>query len=1039
MKNVSNAFKKVIKDGGPFYAYAKVTLSNGTQLELNSKDDFYIEGNNYTESSESGFPLGVAVAKTIDIGIDNSDERFSGYDFYYARIAFYTEADLEDGRKERILEGTFTVVDSVAPGDTIEFTASNDMYKADITYVPKASFPTTALIFLKDVCTQCGMRLGDASFVNDDFEIRQKPDGLTCRQAIGYVAQIAGGNAVVDANNNLHIKSYQSLGITNTDLISGGTFKQELNKKISGGVFGQDTDYLITSGDFNTTDNYIMLTDFTSDPDVGTDDVTITGLSTEVESEDENNDTSTLIYGTDNYCLKIDNPLIKGNEEEALRMIGDILIGLSVRPFSGSFFPNPTIEFMDPVYLVDRKNNVYRSFVSSFTFNYLGDCKVSNDTESPERNKGTYYSNATEVYRKAKEEVQKNKTEWEKAMEELANRVNNSSGLYMTKEEQEDGSSIYYMHDKPTLEESMIVWKMTAEAMAVSTDGGKTWNAGLTVDGTLITKIMNTIGLNFDWGVGGTLIIQTPSGEQTLYVNAETGEVRIVANSFTLKGKSIEEIVQENTESYVDAVLPEKVKAMSTQYFGDYMPNASNEPAVNWKTEEEKKAHLNDLFYYSSDFMKGKLYRWIEFSDSGVYLWEPFEDNDIEKAMSAASTAQDTADGKRRVFTSTPFPPYDVGDLWAQGTDGDLMRCKKAKESGDSYASTDWEKASKYTDDTKANEAYDYAVSKFNVTNNAIIAEVTRAKNAESVLSSSIEINANAIKQKVSAGEVESIIEQNADSIRLRADRISWDSTYSSMTSSGKFTCEEATINGAFTSEELYGGKRKGITIEEGTIRGFYGSTTTGLLDLSAMYDDGDRHVALKGYDYLHLQAGTEILVEDYVSFIDSVYFNNSVEFTNWVYFTSDVEFEYKSHFRKAPELYNLDHVSSGGHIVFGSDGVTLAYLASSSKRYKNHVKDMTDRDAEKLLDIHVVWFKYKDGYLSQTDHMCGKEIPGFYAEELNDVIPDVVQYDKNGKPEDWNYRAMIPYMVQLLKKQNEEIKELKNEVNKLKGMIRSD
>ena len=70
---------------------------------------------------------------------------------------------------------------------------------------------------------------------------------------------------------------------------------------------------------------------------------------------------------------------------------------------------------------------------------------------------------------------------------------------------------------------------------------------------------------------------------------------------------------------------------------------------------------------------------------------------------------------------------------------------------------------------------------------------------------------------------------------------------------------------------------------------------------------------------------------------------------------------------------------------------------------------------------------------------MCGKEIPGFYAEELNDVIPDVVQYDKDGKPEDWNYRAMIPYMVQLLKKQNEEIKELKNEVNKLKGMIRSD
>ena len=99
----------------------KVTLSNGTQLELNSKDDFTFLGIITQNPAKVGFPLGVAVAKTIDIGIDNSDERFSNYDFYYARIAFYTEADLEDGRTERILEGTFTVVDSIAPGDTIEF------------------------------------------------------------------------------------------------------------------------------------------------------------------------------------------------------------------------------------------------------------------------------------------------------------------------------------------------------------------------------------------------------------------------------------------------------------------------------------------------------------------------------------------------------------------------------------------------------------------------------------------------------------------------------------------------------------------------------------------------------------------------------------------------------------------------------------------------------------------------------------------------------------------------------------------------------
>ena len=140
-------------------------------------------------------------------------------------------------------------------------------------------------------------------------------------------------------------------------------------------------------------------------------------------------------------------------------------------------------------------------------------------------------------------------------MEELSNRINNSSGLYMTSEEQTDGSSIYYMHDKPTLEESMIVWKITAEAVAVSTDGGKTYNAGLTVDGTLIAKIMNTIGINFDWGVGGSLIIKDKNNAETFYVDAETGIVRIVADSFTLRGKTIEKITSDQLNDFNDSEL----------------------------------------------------------------------------------------------------------------------------------------------------------------------------------------------------------------------------------------------------------------------------------------------------------------------------------------------------------------------------------------------------------------------------------------------------------------------------------------------------
>lgn len=909
MKNVSNAFKKVIKDGGPFYAYAKVTLSNGTQLELNSRDDFYIDGNNYTESSESGFPLGAAIAKTIDIGIDNSDERFSNYDFYYAQIAFYTEADLEDGRTERILEGTFTVVDSIVPGDTIEFTASNDMYKADITYVPKASFPTTALIFLKDVCTQCGIRLGDASFVNDDFEIRQKPDGLTCRQAIGYVAQIAGGNAVVDANNNLHIKSYQSLGITSTDLISGGTFKQELNKKISGGVFGQDADYLITSGDFNTTDNYIMLTDFTSDPDVGTDDVIITGLSTEVEvkTEEGSSETSTLLYGTDDYCLKIDNPLIKGNEEKALRMIGDILIGLSVRPFSGSFFPNPTIEFMDPVYLVDRKNNVYRSFVSSFTFNYLGDCTVSNDTESPERNKGIYYSNATEVYRKAKEEVQKNKTEWEKAVEGLGNRLDNTSGLYPTKVKQPDGSTIYYLHDKPTLEESEVVIKITAQAFGVSTDGGETYPVGLTVDGEAIIKILQTIGVNADWINTGTLVIKDPDGNVMFSADTETGIVRIVAQSFLLSGKTIEQIADEQVNSFVSSVYDPKIAELQKQidgqietFYYDYEPSLNNEPASEWITETERQKHEGDLFYWKS---KGYAYRF--FRDGNTWKWQMVQDTDVTKALQQAAEAQNTADSKRRVFLSTPVPPYDEGDLWTQGADGDIMTCINSRKSG-VYVSTDWEKANKYTDDSAVEDLDD------SLDQQGVFDRLTNNGQTQGIylIGDKLYINADYIKSgKLSANYIEGGTLVLGGSVNGRlviktstGSQIGYiDNTgvnFEQGTFSGRLVAATGTFSGTLSAAsgtfkgEVSSGGTSGpnVTINDGIIALKYVNSTSGYIsgrdwNSNADFTSGYKSVRLAGIEGISFLTNGTLAVANYRASNNnpSVYYYGQTRKVNYV------------------------------------------------------------------------------------------------------------------------------------------------------------
>lgn len=714
-KNVSDNFKNIIKTGGAFYAYAKVTLSNGSTFELDSKNNFMSTGNGYSEGSESGFPLGSAISKSIRITIDNAlvaeellqditneniqdttgdnistlIQKFSA-DLYNARIVLYTEVDIPNGTQERVQEGIFTVVDSVYPGEVIEITAYDDMYKADQEFVSKLTYPVSAQMLLNEVCDYCDITLGSASFKNNDFQIQQPPNKLTGRQIIGYIAQIAVGNAYVDYNGRLQIKSYAL---------------SEIEEEID-------------PNDIETESGKHIISQYTSDPTISVEDVIITGVSTTIESEDYSKEDETYLVGSEDYAIKIDNPLISGNEKEAVDLISDVIIGMKFRPFSGTFIPNPTIEFMDECYLVDRKDNVYYSFVTLHDFDYLGNSMIANETDPPQKYNGTYYSEASEAYQKAKKGIEINKNQWEQAIENLSQQVANASGLYTTEEEQPDGSTIFYMHNKPTLEESDIVWKMTAETLTVSTDGGHSWNAGITVNGEVIARIMNTIGINFDWGVGGTLIIQDEEGNQTAYIDADTGTVRLAVESLTITGKTVQEIASEQSDetlnNFVDSVYNPAIGNLQAQidgqietYYYDYEPTLNNEPASEWTTEEERRNHEGDLFYWKS---KGYAYRF--FKDGDTWKWQMVQDTDITKALEEAADAKDTADQKRRVFVTQPYPPYDVGDLWVGDDTSEMMRCQRARSSG-SYVASDWIKAVKYTDDS---ELYNFVQNDYNET-----------------------------------------------------------------------------------------------------------------------------------------------------------------------------------------------------------------------------------------------------------------------------------------------------------------------------------
>lgn len=141
--------------------------------------------------------------------------------------------------------------------------------------------------------------------------------------------------------------------------------------------------------------------------------------------------------------------------------------------------------------------------------------------------------------------------------------------------------------------------------------------------------------------------------------------------------------------------LKDQIDGAIQTWFYDGIPNALTEPEVHWTTEKDRQTHLGDLYY---DNQTGFCYRYM--NQNGVYSWARIKDTEVTKALADAANAQTTANAKKRIFVTTPKPPYDIGDLWVQGSNGDIMRCQTPKIASQAYAASDWVKASKYTDDT---------------------------------------------------------------------------------------------------------------------------------------------------------------------------------------------------------------------------------------------------------------------------------------------------------------------------------------------------
>ncbi len=703
MRNLSTEFKEQQNSGNRNYLkYADFTFTDGSTLSITDKD-LWSNGFKFEDAvSQSGsFDIGAAIVNKLTLQINNFSGKYTDYIWDGARVVCHIGLELSTGI-EKIRICTMTVTDAPYQNTAIiSLTCEDSMRLFDRDYSDsKLTYPATRLQIIQDACEVCGVTLQSTRFDNDDFVIQNRPDdsSITFRQVIAWIAQMGCQWAKTDAYGRLCLGWYKN------ELPDDFYNKEEVPwKDIEG------KDILDTTGAQIIT---VMQKGITAIDTNGFTpwlyDIEITGVKvTEYVENSSQNEAKTYQSGEYGYVIEIsDNKLIQeGSGEKICQIIADRCVGLKFRPFTTGALTNIAWEAGDTIEISDRNGKQYKSFLTSVALNPGTFEQLECSAKSVSRNKQKQYSLNQQVQAENKKNLRDERTAREKAIEELSNRLAESSGVYTTVEQQPDGSNIYYLHNKPQLSDSDIVWKMTAEAWAVSTDGGQHWNGGMTVDGDVIARILNATGINADWINTGTIKAIDKDGNTTFLVDVTTGRVIINADSVQIKGKDVNAIAKEKAETEVNNFisntyttdinnLQSQIDGQIETFFYDYEPTLQNIPASGWTTNEERKKHEGDLFYWKS---KGYAYRFMQ--DGATWKWQLVQDTDITLALAAAEKAQDTANHKRRVFVVQPEPPYDIGDLWTQGSNGDLMRCKVARASG-SYSVDDWEKASKYTDDS---------------------------------------------------------------------------------------------------------------------------------------------------------------------------------------------------------------------------------------------------------------------------------------------------------------------------------------------------
>nr|DAE75000.1 MAG TPA: tail protein [Bacteriophage sp.] len=586
-----------------------------------------IGNNDFSDCAESSsFPVGATVCKTMRLELDNTEDQWKNYNFYQAKVHAYlklqtsvaesasesiwmddfyepildidgnsivlSRAASED-RYETIDKGVYTITTPEQYGEILSFTALDDMYKTNAKYYSALTLPQPIMALVRDACESLNIPMGFSSMAHGNVIVTALPDNMTFRQLIGWAAMLETANARIDNRGYLQFIKWNFGAVENGSLVP---FKLE---------------------------------DYVSSPTLSSDDIVITGIRVK-------NKESESLFGTAGYVLDLENNLLSDSELGTVAAwIGGNLVGAKFRNLQGDLLYNPLLEFGDMARSFDRNGNGYLTPITDVSSPLNGITTVKTQADDPIRNSSAYMSAATKALVEARQLVKDERTEREKAVERLNNTLKTSGGLYMTVEPQDDGSNIYYAHNKPTLEESDIVWKFTAEAIGISMDGGKTYPYGLNINGELIARLLYAEGINASYINAGALVVRDANGKIIFSADIDNNQSVIDGASVRIGASPLDGLLS-SMQGQIDGNI--------NTWTGNSVPTLSNYPANEWLDDTEMSKHVGDIYYDGNSHA----YRFV--NEGNGYYWKQLKDTDVTKALkdsedalAAAKQAQEAA------------------------------------------------------------------------------------------------------------------------------------------------------------------------------------------------------------------------------------------------------------------------------------------------------------------------------------------------------------------------------------------------------------